>query len=90
MPDDDYVFGPEDTGPYSNIYDTRDVLARFMDGLGEDELAGELRGEPSDDYSEEEDAIDALNENTAEGFSWGIHPDEPGVLMLQAEEWWEQ
>jgi len=44
-------------------------LISCLDGCTK-ELLAELASEPSDDYSEENDAIDILNDNTADGLYW--------------------
>jgi hypothetical protein len=85
-----YVWTKKDLGDFvTEQGGRREWLAATMEGLGEDELAEELEKEPSDDYSEEDDAIEAMNEHTAPGLLWAMHPDDPGTLILQEESWFE-
>lgn len=85
------LFGKQDVGCYADSsfgHDhIRDVLADYMDQLREPKLATELRSEPSDDMSEEDDAIDILNENTTKGCSWGMYE---GSLCLSADQDWQE
>ena len=85
-----YLWTKDDEGDFvTGAGGRREWLAGIMEGLGEKELGAEQRREPSDDYSEEDDAIEKMNEHTAPGWLWAMHPDDPGTLILQREDWFE-
>lgn len=50
---------------------------------GSDSLIKELEANPSDDYSEEDDAIALIQEHTEEGYTWIL---EAGDLILVKSE----
>ena len=63
----------------------REVLAGLVEPYGDKgrKLAEELRGEPSDDASEDYEALDLLNEDTVEGIHWEL---DGGLFLLKDEE----
>jgi len=67
----------------------RDVLAGMVEGMGHagigDELAALLQGPMSDDASEEDEALDLLNEHTTGGY-WAFDENGEGLMLYQAEE----
>lgn len=81
-----YDFTVLDAGVYGDAAfgeeHVRDILANLVEHF-DMELAEELRGEPSDDLSEEDDAIDLLNDRTEPGAVWEFVE---GDLVLAAEE----
>ena len=82
------VFTKTDVGCWSDgAYGHEHLRARLgwllvMLPTDQTRLIRELESEPSDDMSEEDDAITALQEYTEEGFVWGC---DGGDLMLLAE-----
>ena len=58
----------------------RDVLASLCEDIGRDDLAEELRAEPSDDAGEEYDALDALDDATVGG-SWEFDGERGGLFL---------
>ncbi len=88
----EYAFTQDDVGCYADGANgsehRRAVLAEMLaglTGLGTAEavecanLIKELAGEPSDDYSEEDNAIAILQEHTEPGLVWLMHD---GDLVL--------
>jgi hypothetical protein len=78
------IFTKKDVGCYGDHsfgWDhVRHVLADLITsslkfGPEADKLAKELRSEPPDDYSDEQDALDLLNQHTEEGLVWVIDQD---------------
>lgn len=61
----------------------RERLADLLDTLsdGKSTLADELRSDPPDDYSDEDEALNILQDNTIDGLVWTID----GGLMLLPE-----
>ena len=57
----------------------RAVLSGMVADLGNADLASELEGWPSDDMSEEDEALALLQEYTDEGLSWAF---QDGDLIL--------
>lgn len=71
-------FTKKDMGVYADgtfgIGHRRQVLAGLVRNY-DPVLARELRDEPSDDFSEEDDALDLLQKHTADGLTWVIDDD---------------
>jgi len=65
----------------------RDALAGLVESLGPlgADLAEELQGLMSDDASEEDDALDLLNEHTTGGY-WAFGENGEGLMLYQEEE----
>lgn len=86
------IFGKDDVGCWADGAGggshVREVLAGLVKALGGEgqDLAAELRNEPSDDLSEEDDAIELLNSFSHTGYDWGMME---GNLMFQSSKWWE-
>ena len=88
------IYGRSDVGCYADGAGGQehiravlaDILGYFRKTSEIRALIAELEDEPSDDMSEEDDAIELLNSITAEGFSWGMSN---GDLMLLSNEDWE-
>lgn len=79
---------PMDPGCYADAgsgWDhVRDVFAGLVASLSPD-LEEELQGEQSDDASEEDDALDLLNENTVGGY-WAFGENGDGLMLYSDEE----
>jgi len=65
----------------------RNVLAARIMGLGPlgADLAEELQSDMSDDASEEDEALDLLNEHTVGGY-WAFGEDGEGLMLYREEE----
>ena len=71
-----FQFNQSDIGCYADNTNgqqwRRNTLADLISSLDgtTKQLLNDLASEPSDDYSEEDDAIEILNDNTADGLYW--------------------
>lgn len=85
------LFSEEDVGCYADAVNgeehRRAVLADLLRGIGTEDravhdLVAELANPPSDDYGEEDEAIDILQAVTAHGLVWSL---DAGDLILVDE-----
>lgn len=82
------LFTSEDAGVWADgtlgHSHIREVLADLMKEMGHSSLAKELRGPMSDDASEEDEALDVLNDNTEEGVFWEFY--EGDLVLVETDD----